>query len=396
MEKNILSVTELTSKISRLLDEGIGTVRVSGEVSNFKAHSSGHRYFTLKDEGAQISCTVWRSRPVNLAMADGMQVEIEGSISVYAPRGQYQIDCTSVRRAGVGNLFAKFEKLKLQLTAEGLFDRESKKALPKLALRIGVSTSETGAAVRDIFSTVKRRFPAAVIYFRPTAVQGVEATGDVVKAIAELDSLGLDVIIIGRGGGSIEDLWAFNEEAVARAIFNARTPIVSAVGHETDFTIADFVADYRAATPTAAAETVTLNTAEEIIEKIDSSADFMTRSVRAKLSELRSTLDRFSTAYSVRKVKDTVQNFSRLVDESESKLKSSVSTKLEKSKMLLNHAEALCLSHDPMLPLDKGYALLKSDEKYILSEQSLEGINQIKIVRNKEIAEAEIKNVIIK
>ncbi len=391
--KEILTVAELTSAIAELLGDGIGRVVVSGEVSNFKPHSSGHRYFTLKDETAQISCTIWRSRSVNLAITDGMQVEAEGTISVYAPRGQYSLDCVSVRRAGVGSLFARYEKLKAKLEAEGLFDRARKKPLPRLAMRVGVATSGTGAAIRDIFTTLERRFPLAEVYFRPTAVQGAEAQADIVKSISELDALGLDVIIVGRGGGSIEDLWAFNEESVARAIAAAQTPIISAVGHETDFTIADFVADYRAATPTAAAEAASVNTIDSIIDGIDASRTQMTNAIEGRIDEYKQFLERFSGAYSVRRVRDTVMNNARLLDEYETRIGSAVRNRFDREKMRLGHSGEILRSLDPKAPLERGYALLQTGGRYVGNSESVEGMEDLSIVRQMEIAQVDVKNV---
>lgn len=391
--KDIMTVSELTSEISRQLGDGIGRVIVTGEVSNFKPHSSGHRYFTLKDENAQISCTIWKSRSVNLAITDGMQVETEGTISVYAPRGQYQLDCDAVRRAGVGSLFARYERLKAKLEAEGLFDRSRKQPLPRLAMKIGVATSGTGAAIRDIFTTLEHRFPLAEVFFRPTAVQGAEAKADIVKAIEELDGLELDLVIVGRGGGSIEDLWAFNEESVARAIAAARTPIISAVGHETDFTIADFVADYRAATPTAAAEAASPNTIESITDGINAAAEQMSKAIRGRLGDYSAVLDRFALSYSVRRVGDTVMNYSRLVDESESRISNAIRARFDRERVRLVHSAEILRSLDPRAPLKRGYALLKVGNRYVRADESVEGLADLLVLRENETAQVVVKNV---
>ncbi|MES2766690.1 MAG: exodeoxyribonuclease VII large subunit, partial [Bacteroidota bacterium] len=263
---NSISVTQLTRTIRGILEETFEGIRVSGEISNFKHHSSGHRYFTLKDEGAQIGCTMWRTRSLGFVPADGMKVVVFGNISVYPPQGKYQIDCITMMPLGKGDLHLAFELLKEKLARAGYFDPSRKRPLPLFPLKIGVITSPTGAAVRDILSTLERRMPACEIYFRPALVQGDGAAEDIAEAIYQLNNLDCDVIIAGRGGGSLEDLWAFNTEIVARAIFESRVPFVSAVGHETDFTIADFVADIRAATPTAAAELVTPRSKTEMLQ----------------------------------------------------------------------------------------------------------------------------------
>ncbi|MFP4529362.1 MAG: exodeoxyribonuclease VII large subunit, partial [Candidatus Kapaibacterium sp.] len=284
MEEKIISVSQLTQAIKSVLEEGFGDVTVSGEISNFKAHSSGHRYFTLKDEGAAISCVMWRGRNLTFAPTDGMKVVARGRLSVYPPRGNYQLDCFSLSPQGQGDLFLAFEALKKKLGEAGYFAPERKRALPALPMKIGVATSPTGAAVRDIMSTIERRFPAANIYFRPAIVQGDEAGPDVALSIRELAATNADIIIIGRGGGSLEDLWAFNTEIVADAIFKCPVPVISAVGHETDFTIADFTADVRAATPTAAAELATPTPAAELIRGIAQYQQLMTSNISNKIA----------------------------------------------------------------------------------------------------------------
>lgn len=259
--ERVLTVSQLNEYVRRTLaaDPMIKGVRLRGEISNFKLHSAGHLYFSLKDEESRIACVMFRSSAVNLRIrpSDGMRVVLTGSASLYTASGQYQFYVDSIRDDGVGDLFLEFERLKAQLQAEGLFDAGLKQPLPLLPRGVGIITSPTGAVVHDIEQVALRRNPGVQLYLRPTLVQGENAAADIVRAIAELDANDtMDVIIVGRGGGSLEELWPFNEESVARAIFACKTPIVSAVGHETDFTIADFVADVRAATPSAAAELV--------------------------------------------------------------------------------------------------------------------------------------------
>ena len=264
--RKVLSVYELTVQIKRLLEKQIGQVWVTGEVTNFRAQSSGHLYFTLKDADSQVSCVLFRNeaREARAFLQDGRKVLAQGEVTVYEPRGQYQLRVTAVELQGVGALQMAFEQLKQRLNAEGLFAPERKRALPRYPRRLGLVTSPTGAAIRDVLHVIRRRNPALEIILVPCRVQGQGAAGEIAAAIRLMNAFSIrqpeqapDLILVTRGGGSLEDLWAFNEEVVARAIFESRLPVVSAVGHEIDFTISDFVADLRAATPSAAAEIIT-------------------------------------------------------------------------------------------------------------------------------------------
>jgi exodeoxyribonuclease VII large subunit len=263
--RRVFSVSELTADIRRALEKQVGQVWVSGEITNFRQQMSGHIYFTLKDAAAQLNCVSFRGDAVanRGAMADGRNVILKGNITVYEARGQYQLQVLAVELQGAGALQAAFEKLKEKLRAEGLFAPERKRPLPRFPRRIGLVTSPGGAAIRDVLHVMQRRNPAVEIILTPCAVQGAGAAAEIAAAIALLNEWSrqspapLDLILLTRGGGSLEDLWAFNEEAVARAIFHSALPVVSAVGHEIDFTISDFVADLRAATPSAAAELLT-------------------------------------------------------------------------------------------------------------------------------------------
>ncbi len=266
--RRVLSVSELTTQVKRLLEKQIGSLWVSGEITNLRAQSSGHMYFTLKDAGSQLSCVLFRQEPVpqRAQLQDGQKVLVQGEVTVYEARGQYQLLVRAVELQGVGALQLKFEQLKQRLAAEGLFATERKRPLPAYPQRIGLVTSPTGAAIRDVLHVIQRRHPGLEIILVPCRVQGEGAAAEIAVAIRLLNEFNsalrtpysaLDLILITRGGGSLEDLWAFNEEAVARAIFESAIPVVSAVGHEIDFSIADFVADLRAATPSAAAEIIT-------------------------------------------------------------------------------------------------------------------------------------------
>ena len=291
LDNSSLTVSQLTQNIKSVLETGFQGLSVAGEISNYTAASSGHKYFTLKDNNAQISCVMWKSRTTNFQIENGMKVNITGSVTVYPPRGNYQLDVTSMRQQGVGDLYLAYEKLKKELLELGYFDQNVKKEWNLIPQKIGVSTSPTGAAIRDIFSTLERRAPFAEITFLPVKVQGSGSEFEIANAIERLDKLGLDVIIIGRGGGSIEDLWSYNTRVVADAIFNANTPIVAGVGHETDTTIADLVADHRAPTPTGAAEIVSINTIDIISQTLDEKQLFLRNIMLNTISNISKDLN---------------------------------------------------------------------------------------------------------
>jgi len=315
--RQVLSVSELTAQVKRLLEKSVGQVWVTGEVTNLRAQSSGHMYFTLKDAGAQLSCVLFRSAAIarRELLQDGQKVLLQGDVTVYEARGQYQLIVHAVELQGIGALQVAFEKLKQKLAAEGLFAPERKRLLPKYPQRIGLVTSPTGAAIRDVLHVIQRRNPGLEIILAPCRVQGEGAAEEIAAAIhllnefnyrssgresapsesqsrlASAATMGLDLILVTRGGGSLEDLWAFNEEAVARAIFESAIPVVSAVGHEIDFTISDFVADVRAATPSAAAEIIT----EGVFASRQFVVDLTQRMARAhprrRMNELLQRLD---------------------------------------------------------------------------------------------------------
>ncbi|MBO7357801.1 MAG: exodeoxyribonuclease VII large subunit, partial [Lachnospiraceae bacterium] len=258
MQYNIYSVSQINNYIKNmfLTDGFLQNVSLRGEVSNCKYHSSGHIYFSVKDEKSSIRCVMFASsrRGLNFTLQDGMKIVIKGSVNVYDRDGSYQVYATSIEKEGLGDLYEEYEKLKKRLMEQGMFDEEYKRPIPKHVKKLGVVTAETGAAVRDIINVSKRRNPGVQIVLYPAIVQGDDAPESIITGIRVLEEYGVDVIIVGRGGGSIEDLWGFNDEMVAHAIFNCDVPVISAVGHETDFTIADFVSDLRAPTPSAAAE----------------------------------------------------------------------------------------------------------------------------------------------
>ena len=290
-ERQVYTVSELTLRLKTALEEAFPAVWVEGEISNLRTPGSGHAYFTLKDEGAQLSAVLFRGRGrrVRFALEDGMQVLAFGGLDVYAARGQYQLVVELMEPKGLGALQLAFEQLKRRLEAEGLFDEARKRPLPAFPRVIGVVTSPTGAAIRDILNIIGRRFGDLRILIAPVRVQGDEAPAEIVQALQNLQEVAdLDVVIVGRGGGSIEDLWAFNDEGVARAIAACRVPVISAVGHETDFTIADFVADLRAPTPSGAAELVV----REKLAVAEALSDLYARLKQALVSEVAAYRER--------------------------------------------------------------------------------------------------------
>lgn len=303
-QKQYLTVEALTKYIKRKFDfdPHLQNIYVKGEISNFKRHTSGHMYFTLKDKKARIAAVMFASSARNLRFEpeDGMTVLLHGEVTVYEPSGQYQIYVKGMEPEGIGALYLAYEQLKEKLEQEGLFKLEHKRPLPPYPETVGVITSRTGAAIRDIITTIKRRYPIAKIMIYPALVQGTQAAPSIVQAIETANERQeADVLIVGRGGGSIEDLWAFNEEIVARAIFSSKIPIISAVGHETDTTIADFVADMRAPTPTGAAELAVPNI-KDLFEKILNQKVRITRATKEKLTFYKERLNRLQRSYAFR------------------------------------------------------------------------------------------------
>ncbi|PLS01698.1 exodeoxyribonuclease VII large subunit [Neobacillus cucumis] len=303
-DQRYLSVNALTKYIKRKFDADphLREVHVRGEISNFKQHSSGHMYFTLKDEKARILAVMFagQSRFMKFSPENGMKVIVKGEISVYEPSGQYQIYIREMQPDGIGELFLAYEQLKQRLESEGLFAPETKKAIPQYPRTVGVITSPTGAAIRDVITTIKRRYPIANILVLPALVQGDNAAPSIAKAIEMANNMEeIDVLIVGRGGGSIEELWAFNEEITARAIFSSKIPIISAVGHETDFTIADFVADLRAPTPTGAAE-LAVPHIEELVDRVLQRQARLIRSMSGKFKFEKERLNRVQKSYAFR------------------------------------------------------------------------------------------------
>lgn len=319
----IFTISALNKYIKRTFDndEILQNIWIKGEISNFKKHSRGHMYFTIKDDQSRIQAVMFagNNRFLKFIPEDGMNIIVRGNVTIYEATGQYQIYVNEMQPDGVGNLYLAYEQLKKKLESAGYFDDQYKKALPKIPKEIGVITSPTGAAVRDIITTLKRRFPSVKIALFPVLVQGPEAPNSIAKAIHQANETeGIDVLIVGRGGGSIEELWAFNEEIVAKAIFHSTIPVISAVGHETDITIADFIADIRAATPTAAAELAVPNW-EDLYEKIGQRKIRIQRAISKRVETERKKLTNLQKSYAFRYpeqlVKQKEQQLDRLFDD---------------------------------------------------------------------------------
>lgn len=349
----VYTVTSLTSAIHRLLTLNFDDVRVTGEISGYKVWSSGHAYFTLKDAGAQVRCVLFRNvaRYMKVKPADGMAVKIRGSVEVRQERGEYQLVVSGIELQGEGELQMAFERLKRKLLEEGLFDESRKRALPAFPLRVGVVTSPKGAVIRDILSVLGRRWPVARVRLFPTKVQGEGAIEGVCDALGRLGGSGWpQVIILARGGGSIEDLWTFNEEAVARAIAACPVPVVSGIGHETDFTIADFVADLRAPTPSAAAELIAPDR-EELLARIDNLRGRAGRSVTFALMRLGRRLAERGAGRAERLVQRLIGRAQQRADELEYGLRTAVSAQLDRAESRLETLARRLGESDPRLRL---------------------------------------------
>jgi len=349
----VFTVAELTRAIRGALETKFGAVWVQGEISNYKLHPSGHQYFTLKDQRAQIACVIFRNTlpPRGTPLADGAQVQVLGNVSVFEARGQYQLSVQILQTRGAGLLQAKFDALKRKLEAEGLFSSERKRPLPKFPARIGIVTSSSGAAIRDMLNVLRRRAPGIAILINPVRVQGTGAAAEIAAAIRELSAPSqtwpaIDVLVVTRGGGSIEDLWEFNEEIVARAIFESAIPVVSAIGHEIDFTIADFVADLRAPTPSAAAELIVRDLAE-ILRRIEELAAGLNRCLHNFLSHQQTRLRFLSERTLARELIKRMRDAQQQLDLTRETLRRGVMQGLsDTGSVLANFANAL-KSHKP-------------------------------------------------
>ena len=403
--QNILTVTELNSRLKILIEENFRFVHLIGEISNFKAHSqSGHYYFTLKDDSSQVQAVMWKTRNQSLLYTpeDGMQVVIKGRLTVFGARGSYQVEVWEMLPQGAGELRLRFEKLKQKLYDEGLFDDSLKKELPRFPQNIAVLTSRTGAVIHDFVNVVSRRYPLLNLYLFPVNVQGAKAHESIIEALKSAEKLSksgrigkIDIIVIARGGGSLEDLWPFNEEKLARAVFECKIPVVSAVGHEVDFTICDFVADLRAPTPSAAAELVTPDK-EELIENIRNFEYFCINFAENKLYSLRNSLKEIESNYYFNRPKDTIFNYYQRLDELSRLLTNVTKNKLAGLKNNIRLYKKTLHHISPQNNLRKGYSLVyKKGIDLDLFEQEKEMVKEKTLVKRaseiKKNDEVEIK-----
>ena len=361
MREKIYTVTEITKEIKSILEENFPALWVEGEISNYLLHSSGHRYFSLKDENVQIRCTLWRFRGDELQFepADGMKVIVWGSITVYERNGQYQLDVIELIPAGLGKLEIAFRRLKEKLFREGLFDEEHKKPIPEFPEAIGVVTSPTGAAIRDIIRIIRSRFPSVKIIVNPVRVQGEGAAEEIAQAIKEFNEYKkIDVMLVGRGGGSVEDLWAFNEETVARAIYESEIPIISAVGHQIDFVISDFVADSRAPTPSAAAQMVGQER-DELLEQIKANIRKLSLYLSSLLDHSKQRLEAPKESYGFRRPFDIITQRSQKVDELGQQLVDRIKNYFEIKSNAISLLKEKLKTLSPLSVLKRGYSIAR-------------------------------------
>lgn len=414
-----LTITAITRYLKYKLDsdEHLKNVFLKGEISNFKAHSTGHLYFSLKDETSKINAIMFSANAKKLKFhpQDGSKVLLVGRISVYEATGNYQIYVEDMIEDGVGNLYIAYEKLKAELAKEGLFDDSHKKKIPKIPSKVGIITAPTGAAIKDIISTIRRRFPLCETILFPSLVQGENAAPDIVKNIKLADTYDLDVLIVGRGGGSIEDLWPFNEEIVARAIYEANVPIISAVGHEVDFTIADFVSDLRAPTPTGAAELAVPNQTD-VLKHIEQLRIRANENIYKKINYQKLYLDSLKNSFVIKSPMIMYENKKQKLDMNLEKIKNLINNILEvrknkfnllKSNYLLNNPNEIYKHQqirleniidklniiNPLNTLKRGYTLTYFDDNIVKDIKDIKVGNVIKTRFTNGTVESTVTNI---
>lgn len=383
MNKQPVSVSQLTMHLKNIIENDLmlSRVNVRGEISNFKYHSSGHMYFTLKDENAKIKCVMFRGYNAFLRFRpeDGMSVIIEGNISVYEKDGQYQLYCSRMEPDGIGGLYLAYEQLKEKLQREGIFDAERKKQLPAFPRRIGVATSPTGAVIRDIINVATKRFYKSNILLYPVKVQGDGAAETIVEAIKYFNRMNeIDVIIIGRGGGSIEELWAFNEEILARAISESRIPVISAVGHETDFTIADFASDMRASTPSHAAE-IAVPSLDDLVYKLGSIKGTISSKFRNNISEKSYYVKGMVESIKRNSPKNRIIQYIQYVDNAQSKINLLTQNRISAFENTYSVLVGKLDTLSPVKTLNRGYSIITKDENVISSVKMAKKEDNVKV-----------------
>ena len=396
---SIYSVSQINSYLEALFstDDVLQDLWVKGEVSNFYKANSGHLYFTIKDENSQLKTVMFRSRSSKLdfELEDGMEIAVHGYINVYKVRGEYQLYADQIIPEGKGTLYEEFEKLKQKLKDEGLFKEEHKKKIPLIPKKIGIVTSPTGAAIRDMLSVVNRRFKNVSILIIPSLVQGDKAAGQIVDGINYLNTRDdIDLIIVSRGGGSIEDLWPFNEEVVARAIYNSKVPVISGVGHETDFTIADFVADLRAPTPSAAAELAIANR-EEIENSLDNLTKRLLHNQKARIKNAKDRLNSISSRRIFQKPEELFVDKMQRLDELSQNLKWNMEKTLSKNKEKFNILSSKLDTLSPLKTIKRGYSITYDQDLKPITD--INNVNQGQVIKTRVINgqfESEVKKII--
>lgn len=399
MKLRALDISEANSYIKRILvnDPILYNLKVKGEISNFKVHSSGNVYLSLKDENSKLNCVIFKSNyDKNLELKNGIKVIASGYISVYERDGSYQLYINSIEIEGIGNLYIEFNKLKEKLSKQGLFDPKYKKAIPTIPKSIGVITSPTGAVIRDIINVIKRRYPKVAVKLYPVTVQGDKSADNICEGIRFFNDMkNVDTIIVGRGGGSIEELWSFNEEIVAREVFKSEIPIISAVGHETDFTICDFVSDMRAPTPSAAAEIATPSLLD-LEYKLNNIRNRMNRSLinQVQIDEhrLKSVLERINNYLKLYTIKDNIIQLDKIYD----KITFEVENNLNIEKERLMNMGAILHNLSPLATIDRGYSIVQKEGKVINSIKEIEFKDDIDIVLKDGSIECVVEKIINK
>lgn len=396
MKLKTLSVGEVNNYIKKLVENDfiLKNLNVKGEISNLKFHSSGHIYFSLKDENSKVNCIMFKNNAVNLdfRLEEGMKVEIKARLGVYHKEGTYQLYCENIKKAGIGELFEEFHKLKKELSEEGIFDEKYKRALPKFPKRIGIITARTGAAVRDIINVIQRRNKALDIILYPAKVQGENAADSIIEGIKYFNNeKSVDVIILGRGGGSIEELWAFNNRELAYEIFNSRIPTVSAVGHEVDFTISDFVSDMRAPTPSAAGELVSPSL-QEMINDLLNKKEFLHRAIDRRFLNAKRDVDLLYKGLKGNNPTHIIEKRIKEVNTLEEKLNFLGKRKIDKAKDELIALNSILQTLNPLNTLGRGYSVIMDKEDKVINKVSeLKKNDMVKVIMKDGSVNIDIK-----
>ena len=396
MKLKTLSVGEVNNYVKKLVENDfiLKNLNVKGEISNLKFHSSGHIYFSLKDENSKVNCIMFKNNAVNLdfRLEEGMKVEIKARLGVYHKEGTYQLYCENIKKAGIGELFEEFHKLKKELSEEGIFDEKYKRALPKFPKRIGIITARTGAAVRDIINVIQRRNKSLDIILYPAKVQGENAADSIIEGIRYFNNeKSVDVIILGRGGGSIEELWAFNNRDLAYEIFNSRIPTVSAVGHEVDFTISDFVSDMRAPTPSAAGELVSPSL-QEMINDLVNKKEFLHRAIDRKFLNSKRDVDLLYKGLKGNNPKHIIEKRIKEVNSLEEKLNFLGKRKIDKAKDELIALNSILQTLNPLNTLGRGYSVIMDKKDKVINEVSeLKKNDMVKVIMKDGSVNIDIK-----